>query len=132
MEYQHSELTGQIIAAAIEVHKQLGNGFQELIFHKALTIELNSRNIKSENEVSIPVYYKEIQIGYRRVDFLVDKAVCVEIKALSQLENQHLAQALNYLEALNLEIGLLINFGASKLEIKRLYNKKYKPNITTK
>ena len=75
----------------------------------------------------MPVFYKDKAIGIRRVDFLINDIICVEIKALIKLEDVHLAQALNYLEAFNLEVGLLINFGAKSLEVKRLFNKKYKP-----
>ncbi|MGN6341190.1 MAG: GxxExxY protein [Ginsengibacter sp.] len=127
MEYKHSEITQNIIGAALEVHKILGNGFQEVIYQRALDIELQNLKLLATREVEMPVFYKDKAIGIRRVDFLVNDIICVEIKASIKLEDVHLAQALNYLEAFNLEVGLLINFGAKSLEVKRLFNKKYKP-----
>ena len=129
MEYKYSEITQQILRAAMNVHSVLGNGFQELIYQRALEIEFRLMQINFGREVTIPVYYKENVIGERRVDFLVEDKICVELKAMVQLENVHLAQGKNYLEALNLEVGLLINFGANSLEWKRLYNNKFKPEI---
>ncbi|MDA3818073.1 MAG: GxxExxY protein [Prolixibacteraceae bacterium] len=125
-DYKYSELTGNIIGAAMEVHSYLGNGFQEVIYQRALSHEMELRSIPHQREVEMDVMYKDIQVGRRRVDFLVDETISVEIKALTQLEPVHLAQAINYLEAYNLEIGLLINFGETKLKFHRLENKKYK------
>ncbi len=125
-EYKYSELTSKIIGAAMEVHSILGNGFQELIYQRALAEEFKLRKINFEREPTMKIYYKHTNIGERRVDFLVEKIISVEIKALIKLEDVHLAQAINYLEAYNLEIGLLINFGAKSLEFKRFENKKYK------
>jgi GxxExxY protein len=124
-QYKYSELTGKIIGCAMEVHKQLGNGFQEVIYQRALDIEFSTNDIDSSREYEMPIYYKQEQIGTRRVDFLIDDVVSVELKALTKLEDVHLAQAINYLEAYDLEIGLLINFGAKSLEFKRLVNKKF-------
>jgi len=121
--YKHSELTGKIIGCSMEVHKILGNGFQEVIYQRALAIELGENNIVFEREKEMPIFYKEQHIGTRRVDFLIEGMVSVELKALTKLEDVHLAQAINYLEAYNIEIGLLINFGAKSLEFKRLINK---------
>jgi len=126
MEYKHSDITQSIIAAALEVHKTLGNGFQELIYQRALDIELINYKLLVAPEIEMAVLYKGTVIGSRRVDFLINDIICVEIKALVKLEDVHLAQGLNYLEAFNLEVGLLINFGSKSLEVKRLYNKKYK------
>ncbi len=126
MEYKYSDITQDIIAAALEVHKTLGNGFQELIYQRALDIELVNYKLLVAREIEMAVLYKGKAIGSRRVDFLINDIICVEIKALIKLEDVHLAQGLNYLEAFNLEVGLLINFGAKSLEVKRLYNKKYK------
>ena len=126
MEYKHSDITQSIIAAALEVHKTLGNGFQELIYQRALDIELINYKLLVAREIEMAVLYKGTVIGSRRVDFLINDIICVEIKALVKLEDVHLAQGLNYLEAFNLEVGLLINFGSKSLEVKRLYNKKYK------
>ena len=126
MEYKYSDITQLIIRAAMNVHGILGNGFQEVIYQRALSIEFRLLGINFAREVNIPVFYKQELIGERRVDFLVEGKICVELKAVIQLENVHLAQGKNYLEAFNLEIGLLINFGANSLEWKRLYNNKYK------
>lgn len=126
MEYKYSDITQSIIAAALEVHKILGNGFQEVIYQRALDIELVNYKLLVGREIEMAIFYKEKAIGSRRVDFLINDIICVEIKALIKLEDVHLAQALNYLEAFNLEVGLLINFGAKSLEVKRLYNKKYR------
>lgn len=125
--YKYSELTAKIIGAAMEVHTFLGNGFQELIYQRALSHEMDLQGILHNREVEMNVIYKDIQVGKRRVDFLVEEKISVEIKALTQLEPVHLAQAINYLEAYNLEIGLLINFGETKLKFHRLKNKKFKP-----
>ena len=125
-EYKHSELTGKIIGCAMTVHSTLGNGFQEVIYQRALAIELSVENIAFEREYEMPIYYRNEHIGTRRVDFLVEDGISVELKALTKLEDVHFAQAINYLEAYNLEIGLLINFGETSLNFKRLTNKKYK------
>jgi GxxExxY protein len=125
-QYKYSELTSQIIGCAMTVHKTLGNGFQEVIYQRALEIEMRLAGIHFHREFEIPVYYRDEQIGTRRVDFLVDDVVSVELKAITKLEYVHFAQAINYLEAYNLEIGLLINFGETSLKFKRLTNRKYK------
>jgi GxxExxY protein len=127
MEYQHSETTKQVIAAAMAVHGELGNGFQEVIYQRALAWEMESRKMVFGREVEMPVYYQGMEVGMRRVDFVVDGKVSVELKALVKLDDVHLAQGKNYLEAFNLEVGLLVNFGAKSLEVKRLYNAKYDP-----
>jgi GxxExxY protein len=124
--YKYSELTGKIIGCAMEVHKALGNGFQEVIYQRALAYEMELQGLHFSREFEMPVFYKEIQVGTRRVDFLVEEVISVELKALTQIEPVHLAQAINYLEAYNLEIGLLINFGEVKLKFHRLENKKFK------
>ena len=111
------------------VHKTLGNGFQEVIYQRALEIEMSIEGLAFNREFEMPIFYREQQIGTRRVDFLVEGIVSVELKAITKLEDVHFAQAINYLEAYNLEIGLLINFGESSLNFKRLTNKKYKPEI---
>lgn len=110
------------------VHKTLGNGFQEVIYQRALEIEMNLAGIEFKREFEMPIYYRELQIGTRQVDFFVENVenlVSVELKAITKLENVHFAQAINYLEAYNVEIGLLINFGENSLNFKRLQNKKY-------
>jgi GxxExxY protein len=125
-EYKYSALTSQIIKCAMTVHSELGNGFQEVIYQRALEIEMNMQGIDFSREYEMPVYYKKQQIGTRRVDFLIDNVVAVELKAVTELLDVHLAQAINYLEAYDLEVGLLINFGAKSLQFKRLTNKKFK------
>ncbi|MFZ4752813.1 MAG: GxxExxY protein [Chitinophagaceae bacterium] len=125
-EYKYSELTSKIIGCAMEVHKLLGNGFQEVIYQRALEMEFQLNDIAYSREHDMPIFYKGKQIGMRRVDFLIEGTISVELKAVIQLEDVHLAQAINYLEAYNLEIGLLINFGARSLDFKRLQNKKFK------
>jgi GxxExxY protein len=124
-DYKYREITGKIIGAAFEVHKILGNGFPEVFYQRALAIEMDLFELEFKREFSMTVFYKEYELGTRRVDFLVDDLIPVELKAVIKLEDVHLAQALNYLEAYNLEIGLLINFGGKSLEFKRLLNSKF-------
>jgi len=111
----------------MQVHTALGNGFQEVIYQRSLEVELAHNNISFEREKEMPIYYREVHVGTRRVDFFVGGLIMVELKAIIQLEDVHLAQAVNYLEAYNMEVGLLINFGGESLTFKRLFNKKYKP-----
>lgn len=125
-EYKYSELPGKIIKCAMTVHSALGNGFQEVIYQRALAIEMRLADISFSREFEMPIFYRDEQIGTRRVDFLVENLVSVELKAITKLEDVHFAQAINYLEAYNLEIGLLINFGETSLNFKRLNNKKHK------
>lgn len=117
-QYKYSDLTGKIIGCAMEVHKELGNGFQEVLYQRALA-----------HEFEMQVHYKQKHIGTRRVDFLVENIISLELKAVTNLEPIHLNQALNYLEAYNLEVGLLINFGKPSLEFHRLHNKKFTPSV---
>ena len=124
--YKYSKLTEAIIGCAMEVHKILGNGFQEVIYQRALEMEMTLRGVNFSREHEMPIYYKDKHIGTRRVDFLVENVVSVELKAIINLEDVHLAQAINYLEAYNLEVGLLINFGSRSLMFKRLTNSKFK------
>jgi GxxExxY protein len=125
-QYKYSDLTSQIIGCAMTVHTTLGNGFQEVIYQRALAIEMALAGIRFHREYEMPIYYREEQIGTRRIDFLVEGFLSVELKAITKLENVHFAQAINYLEVYNLEIGLLINFGETSLAFNRLTNKKYK------
>lgn len=127
--YRYSALTGRIINAAMAVHRELGSGFQEVVYQRALALEMQEVSLSYERECEIPIHYKGKGIGSRRVDFLVEGKISVELKALTKLENVHYAQAINYLEAFNLEIGLLINFGAPSLEFKRFVNKKFSATI---
>lgn len=123
-QYLHSELTGKIIGCAMEVHKALGNGFQEVIYQRALEIEMAQQGLTASREHEMEIVYKGIKIGSRRVDFFVEGKIMVEIKALIHLEDVHLAQAINYLAAYGLEVGLLLNFGSRSLQFKRVM----KPN----
>ena len=125
-DYKYKNITGDIIGASMQVHKILGNGFQEVIYQRALEIEMSNYNLNFKREFVMPIFYRSIQIGTRRVDFLVEDIISVELKAVIKLEDVHLAQAINYLEAYNIEVGLLINFGSKSLEFKRLINTKYK------
>ena len=124
-EYKYKEITGKIIGAAMQVHKVLGNGFQEVIYQRAMEIELTRFQLNYKREFEMPIFYRQQQIGTRRVDFLIADVISVELKAVIKLEDVHLAQAINYLEAYNIEVGLLINFGSKSLEFKRLINTKY-------
>ena len=128
-QYKYSALTGKIIGCSMEVHKILGNGFQEVIYQRALEKEMALQGIIFNREFEMPIFYKDEQIGSRRVDFLIEGIISVEIKSVTKLEDVHLAQAINYLEAYDLEIGLLINFGAKSLEFKRIINSKYKQSV---
>jgi GxxExxY protein len=125
-QYKYSDLTSKVIGCAMKVHSALGNGFQEVIYQRALAIEFNIAEIPFSREFEMPIYYHNLHIGTRRVDFLVADVLSVELKAITKLEDVHFAQAINYLEAYNLEVGLLINFGERSLNFKRLQNKKYK------
>jgi len=118
------DITQKIIECSMNVHNAIGCGFQESIYHNALNIEFTQQLIIYKDEIEIPIFYRSIQIGTRRVDFIVNDFVMVEIKACTELLDVHFAQAINYLEASQFEIGLLINFGSEKLQIKRLYNNK--------
>ena len=127
--FEHWDVTGRVIGCAMAVHSELGNGFQEVIYQRALRREMLDRDVSFSREHEMPVYYKGEQMGTRRVDFLVEESVAVELKALTRLEPVHIAQALNYLEAFNLRTGLLLNFGAQSLEFKRIVNNKFKPGV---
>jgi GxxExxY protein len=118
-----NNLTHQIIGCAMQVHRVLGNGFQEVIYQRALAIEMRYAGIAFEREKEMQIYYRDEDIGTRRVDFLVEGKVMVELKAIEKLEDVHKAQAINYCEAYNIADGLLINFGGKSLEFKRVYNK---------
>lgn len=119
-EYPLSELTHKIIGCAMEVHGVLGNGFQEVIYQRALAQEMALQGLGFSREHEMEIHYKGEQIGLRRVGFFVEGLVMVELKAVIQLEDVHLAQAINYLEAYGLDIGLLINFGSRSLQFKRV------------
>lgn len=120
-------LTHKVIGCAMKVHSTLGNGFQEVIYQRALAIELEYAEITYQREMEMPIFYRGMQIGLRRVDFFVDERLMVELKAVEVLTGVHKAQAINYLEAYNMADGLLINFGNTSLDFKRVFNKKLIP-----
>lgn len=122
MDLKHKDITQKIIGASFEVHKFLGNGFQEVIYQRALALEFAKAGLDYERELEIDIYYKDFDrpIGRRRADFLVENKVLVELKASVKLEDVHMAQILNYLRVYRIEVGLLINFGTKSMEFKRL------------
>ncbi len=117
--YYKSEITGNIIGCAQKVHKQLGNGFQEIIYQRALEIEFKKEKMKFEREKEMDIFYEDRIIGNRRVDFVVDGDIMVELKAITKLEDVNTAQLINYIEAYKVKLGLLINFGTKSLEVRR-------------
>lgn len=121
-ELKYKDITEKIIGSAFEVHSFLGNGFQEVIYQRALALEMGKVNLNFAREIEQDIFYKDMPepIGTRRADFVVEGKVLVELKAISQLEDVHLAQVLNYLKAYKLEVGLLINFGSKSMTFKRL------------
>lgn len=125
---KHEEITHKIIGCAMKVHSTLGNGFQEVIYQRALTIEMEQQGLSFQREMEMTIYYGGIDIGTRRVDFFVEGQIMVELKALINLEEVHLAQTMNYCQAYNLPIGLLINFGSKSLDFKRVYNVNHPDN----
>ena len=125
---KHEKLTHTIIGCAMKVHNTLGNGFQEVIYQKALAIEMQKQGLSFQREMEMTIFYDGIDIGTRRVDFFVEGIIMLELKALINLEDVHLAQAMNYCQAYKLPIGLLINFGAKSLQYKRVYNVNHPEN----
>jgi GxxExxY protein len=125
---KYEELTHKIIGCAMKVHSTLGNGFQEVIYQRALSIEMEKQGLGFQREMEMTIFYDGIDIGTRRVDFFVEDLIMVELKALIKLEDVHLAQAVNYCEAYDLPIGLLINFGSRSLDFKRVYNVNHSEN----
>jgi GxxExxY protein len=122
VEMKYKEITEKIIGCAMQVHRTLGNGFQEVIYQRALAIEMAHQGLEFEREKEMEIFYRGEHIGTRRVDFFVAGKIMVELKAKIELEPVHLAQAMNYLEAYEMEIGLLINFGGRSLQFKRVHN----------
>jgi GxxExxY protein len=119
LDTRFNALTHQIIGCAMAVHRMLGNGFQEVIYQRSLVVELETAGLLFAREVEMPIFYKGVDVGSRRVDFLIDDTVLVELKAVNELNHSHYAQTINYLEAYRLEVGLLINFGEPSLKYKR-------------
>ncbi len=128
-EFKYKEITEKIIGAAMKVHLTLGTGFREIIYQRTMALQMEADGLSFIRECNMPVYYLEKQIGERRVDFFVENKICTELKAILKLEPVNFAQARNYLEAFNKEVGLLINFGSISLEFKRLENPKYNPAL---
>ena len=122
-EIEQDELTYKIIGCAMKVHSTLGCGFQEVIYQRCLALEMEKQGLGFARELEMPIYYEDVEVGSRRVDFLVEETTLVEIKAVVKLEDVHLAQGLNYLRVYNLEKGLLLNFGNTRLDVKRLFRK---------
>jgi GxxExxY protein len=120
----YNPLTHRIIGCAMRVHALLGSGFSEVIYQRALAIELEREEVVAQREVETPIYFRGQQIGTRRVDFLAagptpDQPILVELKATTDFTDAHFAQIINYLEAYRLHVGLLLNFGASSLQYRR-------------
>lgn len=128
-DFKYGDITEKIIGAAFRVHGTLGNGFQEVIYQRAMELEFKLASLVYAREFEMPIYYLDQHIGTRRVDFLIAEKISVELKSVIKLEDVHLAQAINYLEVYNLEIGLLLNFGSKRMEFHRFTNKKYNPQI---
>jgi GxxExxY protein len=120
----YNGLTHAIIGCAMTVHRKLGRGFPEVVYQRALAIELYKSNITAEREVELPIFYENEKVGSRRVDFFVERRVLVELKAVDCLLQGHHVQIVNYLEAFKLPVGLLINFGSTSLEFKRFVKSK--------
>ncbi|RAK66953.1 GxxExxY protein [Hymenobacter edaphi] len=127
LDTRYNELTRQVIGCAMQVHRQLGNGFPEVVYQRSLAVEFEEAGLPFQREVVMPVFYKNIEVGSRRVDFLVADVVLVELKALNELTAVHFAQTINYLEAYQLEIGLLLNFGEPSLRYKRFLKNQPRP-----
>lgn len=125
---QHETLTHKIIGCAMAVHNALGSGFQEVIYQRALAIEMTKQGLHFQREQKMSIFYDSRAIGTRRVDFFVEDKIMVELKALVRLEDVHLAQSMNYCQAYNLPLGLLLNFGAKSLEFRRVYNINHSEN----
>ena len=125
---KYEEITRKIIGCAMKVHSTLGNGFQEVIYQRAMVIEMDKQRLAFQREMEMTIYYGGYDIGTRRVDFFVEDNIMVELKAIIKLDDVHLNQAMNYCQAYNLPIGLLINFGANSLEFKRVYNVNHPEN----
>jgi GxxExxY protein len=117
---EHEELTGEIIAAAIEVHKQLGAGFLESIYENALVLELRARELAFQRQLTVPILYRGTEVGLHRIDLFVADLIVVELKAVKAIEDVHFAVARSYLRAIGREHALILNFAKRTLEIKRV------------
>lgn len=126
--YKYSALTQKIIGSAMRVHSTLGRGFPEVVYQRALALELTKQQLLIEREVERTIFYDNQPIGSRRVDFLVEGKIVLELKATSTLDRTHVAQTINYLEVLRLEVALLLNFGSPSLQFRRLVNTRISPH----
>jgi GxxExxY protein len=124
MALKHQDLTHRIIGCAMKVHNVMGPGYRENIYSRCLAIELDRAGMKYEREIEAQIYYDGILVGKKKVDYIIEGTISLELKAISELTDKELNQALNYLETHHMENGLLINFGASSLQFKRLFNKR--------
>jgi len=124
--FKYTDLTQKIIGCAMKVHNELGNGFQEVVYQRALAYEMQTADLNFIREQAMQILYKDFDVGTRRADFVVEDKVMVELKAITKIEDVHFAQAINYLEAYKLEVGLLINFGSKRLQFKRVHNNNLK------
>ena len=123
------EITYKVNGCAMKVHNTLGNGFQEVIYQRCLAIELGNADLLFSREIDQAIYYNNIEVGTRRADFVIENKIIVELKALINLEDVHLAQAKNYTVAYDFPVGLLINFGSISLQIKKVFNPKYQDKL---
>ena len=130
--FKYGEVTEKIIGLALKIHNTLGCGFLEVIYQRALELECKLNSMNYAREFELPVFYNDYLIGKRRVDFLIEGKISVELKAVPKIEPIHIAQIMNYLRIHNLEVGLLINFGSKSLEFHRFTNKDYKVRMMTK
>ncbi|MBO6584953.1 MAG: GxxExxY protein [Gracilimonas sp.] len=118
--FKYKQLTGKIIGAAMQVHSELGNGFREIVYHRSMEHELSHQGLNYKSELTMPLYYRDAKVGARRVDLLVEEKILVELKAVGEINDQHISQVLNYLKAYKLEVALLLNFGENSLNFKRI------------
>lgn len=120
MGHESEPLSGRIIEAALEVHTQLGPGFLEGIYEKAMAIALTNRGISFDKQKKITIYFSGIEVGTHRLDLVVEQEIIVELKAVSELHDICFAQVRSYLKATQLRVGLLLNFNAPTLVVKRI------------
>ena len=118
---EHEELTGEIIGAAIEVHRTLGPGFLESVYETALVVELRHCGLRFERQLSVPIVYRGVEVGLHRIDLFVADEIVVELKAIKELVNEHFAIVRSYLRAAGRDHGLLLNFAKPTLEVKRVF-----------
>ena len=118
--HPHSQLTKQIIGLAIKIHKQIGPGFREKYYQRAMYLELQKTNLKFEREKKISIPYGKVMLGYHVVDFVMENKVIVELKSIKELTKVEIGQLTTYLRLTSCKVGLLLNFGQPTLEIKRV------------